>query len=120
MGNLQQLFINNLKIFRKQKGLRQIDLALEIGKSSNYINSIENGKYFPSPDTIEKICQCLDIEAFQLFQKQEKTDNLKENKNTEISQNIIENLYAKLKEDLYKFLKKDIETILGNVKNKKS
>lgn len=69
-----------------------------------------------SPDTIEKICQCLDIEAFQLFQKQEKTDNLKENENTEISQNIIENLYAKLKEDLYKFLKKDIETILGSVK----
>lgn len=116
MGNLQQLFITNLKIFRKQKGLRQIDLALEIEKSSNYINSIENGKYFPSPDTIEKICQCLDIESFQLFQKQEKTDNLKENKNTEISQNIIENLYAKLKEDLYKFLKKDIETILGSVK----
>ena len=116
MGNLQQLFITNLKIFRKQKGLRQIDLALEIGKSYNYINSIENGKYFPSPDTLEKICQCLDIEAFQLFQKQEKTENLKDNNNTEISQNIIENLYVKLKEDLYQFLKKYIETILGNIK----
>ena len=45
-----------------------------------------------------------------------KTENLKDNNNTEISQNIIENLYVKLKEDLYQFLKKDIETILGNTK----
>ena len=45
MQTLRQQFIQNLKFFRKQKGMRQLDLALEIGKSSNYINSIENGKF---------------------------------------------------------------------------
>lgn len=86
------------------------------GYFGDHFSETLSNAFRPSPDTIEKICQCLDIEAFQLFQKQEKTDSLKENKNTEISQSIIENLYAKLKEDLYKFLKKDIETILGSVK----
>lgn len=115
MGNLQQLFINNLKMFRKQKNLRQIDLALEIGKSSNYINSIENGKYFPSPDTIEKICDCLEIEAAQLFMEAENDDFLSD-RTSEISQNLIEKLYTKLKDDLYQILKNDINEIFASVK----
>ena len=115
MGNLQQLFINNLKMFRKQKNLRQIDLALEIGKSSNYINSIENGKYFPSPDTIEKICDCLEIEAAQLF-IEKKDDIFTSDRASEISQNLIEELYTKLKDDLYQILKNDINEIFASVK----
>ena len=69
MESLRQVFINNLKYLRKKKGLRQIDLALEIGKSSNYINSIENGKYFPSPETIEQIAKLLEIEPMQIFDR---------------------------------------------------
>ena len=116
MGNLQQLFINNLKMFRKQKNLRQIDLALEIGKSSNYINSIENGKYFPSPDTIEKICDCLEIEADQLFREEKKDDIFTSDKAVELSQNLIEKLYTRLKDDLYQILKNDINEIFDSVK----
>lgn len=115
MGNLQQLFITNLKMFRKQKNLRQIDLALEIGKSPNYINSIENGKYFPSPDTIEKICDCLEIEAAQLF-IEKKDDIFTSDKAVELSQNLIEKLYTRLKDDLYQILKNDINEIFDSVK----
>ncbi|MBQ8680767.1 MAG: helix-turn-helix transcriptional regulator [Treponema sp.] len=67
MAELRNTFIRNLKYYRKQKGVRQLDLALEIGKSSNYINSIENGKYFPSPETIEEIAHFLGIEPIRLF-----------------------------------------------------
>ncbi len=67
MENLRQVFINNLKHFRKERNIRQLDLALEIGKNSNYINSIENGKYFPSPETIEQIAAFLQIEPMQLL-----------------------------------------------------
>lgn len=70
MAELRQTFIQNLKYYRKLKGVRQLDLALEIGKSSNYINSIENGKYFPSPETIEQIATFLEIEPIQLFDRQ--------------------------------------------------
>lgn len=68
MGNMRQTFIGNLKHYRKEKGFRQLDLALAIGKSSNYINSVENGKYFPSPETIEQIAAELEIEPIRLFE----------------------------------------------------
>ena len=57
--------------------MRQLDLALEIGKSSNYINSIENGKYFPSPETIESIARSLGIEPVRLFGKCEESEKEK-------------------------------------------
>ena len=70
MEGLRQFFISNVKRYRKLNHLRQLDLALEIGKSANYINSIENGKYFPSPETIEKIADVLKVEPASLFQKE--------------------------------------------------
>ena len=66
MEKLRQVFINNLKYFRKKRNVRQLDLALEIGKSSNYINSIENGKYFPSPETIEQIASFLEDDIMEI------------------------------------------------------
>ena len=68
MGELRQTFIKNLKRYRKEQGFRQLDLALAIGKSSNYINSVENGKYFPSPETIEQIAAALNITPICLFE----------------------------------------------------
>ena len=67
MAGLRQIFIQNLKYYRKQKNMRQLDLALELGKNPNYINAIENGKYFPSPETIEEIAEFLEIEPISLF-----------------------------------------------------
>ncbi len=72
MEGLRQIFIGNLKRYRKQNHIRQLDLALEIGKSANYINSIENGKYFPPPETIDKIAEALKVEPASLFQKESK------------------------------------------------
>lgn len=77
MGELRQTFIQNLKRYRKEKGFRQLDLALAIGKSSNYINSVENGKYFPSPETIEQIADILGLEPIRLFETgAEQTDSI--------------------------------------------
>ena len=99
MQTLRQQFIQNLKFFRKQKGMRQLDLALEIGKSSNYINSIENGKYFPSPETIENIALSLGIEPVRLF---DKTDNPQKEKNAENIFNIEETLKNEVLESIQK------------------
>lgn len=75
MAELRQTFIRNLKYYRKLKGVRQLDLALELGRNPNYINSIENGKYFPSPETIEQIAAVLEIEPIRLFDREIPTDN---------------------------------------------
>ena len=111
MEKLRQVFINNLKYFRKERNVRQLDLALEIGKSSNYINSIENGKYFPSPETIEQIASFLQIEPMQLFDRNGCIENLVQNKSKEYADELIEKLYNRLKSDLHKVIKDDIHKI---------
>ena len=73
MAGLREIFIQNLKYYRKQKNMRQLDLALELGKNPNYINAIENGKYFPSPETIEEIAEFLEIEPISLFARETKS-----------------------------------------------
>jgi len=33
----------------------------------NYLNAVENGKNFPSPDVLQRIIEVLDILPYQLF-----------------------------------------------------
>ena len=35
--------------------------------SPNYLNAVENGKNFPSPEVIQHICDNLEIMPYQLF-----------------------------------------------------
>ena len=106
MQTLRQQFIQNLKFFRKQKGMRQLDLALEIGKSSNYINSIENGKYFPSPETIENIALSLGIEPVRLFVKCDESEKEK------IAENVIS-----IEETLRSEVLESIQKAFSKIKN---
>jgi transcriptional regulator with XRE-family HTH domain len=64
---LQDVFIANLKKFRKQKKLSQMKLAERCGTAASYIGEIEIGRKFPSITLIEKIAAVLDIEAYRLF-----------------------------------------------------
>ena len=83
-----------MKYYRKQKGFRQIDLALEINKGYNYINSIENEKYFPSPETIEQIAAVLEVEPMKLFNREEPQSSATE-ENLKIKLDSIENQLKK-------------------------
>jgi transcriptional regulator with XRE-family HTH domain len=42
----------------------------KIGISPNYLNAVENGKNFPSPEVIQTILDALDIQPYQLFLEQ--------------------------------------------------
>ncbi|MDR0457319.1 MAG: helix-turn-helix domain-containing protein [Treponema sp.] len=64
----QELFIANLKDFRKTHRISQLKLAELCGSSQAYIAEIEVGKKFPSPDMIERIASALDLESYRLFQ----------------------------------------------------
>lgn len=67
---LKQTFIKNLKDFRKNEGLSQMQLAEYCGISIGYIAEIEIGKKFPSIGVIEKIAAILKIEPYLLFKNQ--------------------------------------------------
>jgi transcriptional regulator with XRE-family HTH domain len=67
MTHLQELFIKNLRFFRKKQGISQLAFSEKIEVSPNYLNAVENGKNFPSPELIQNISDSLGILPYQLF-----------------------------------------------------
>jgi transcriptional regulator with XRE-family HTH domain len=65
--DVRKLLAMNLKRARLNMGLSQLALATELEMAHNFINDIEHGKKWVSPDTIEKLCAALKIDAYQLF-----------------------------------------------------
>ena len=67
MTHFQNLFIENLRFWRKKRGISQLKLSEMVNISPNYLNAVENGKNFPSPEVIQQISNVLNIMPFQLF-----------------------------------------------------
>jgi transcriptional regulator with XRE-family HTH domain len=67
MMTLQQIFIANLKKFRKKREISQMALAELCDTSGNYIGEIEMGRRIPSFEKIEKIASALRIGVHELF-----------------------------------------------------
>jgi transcriptional regulator with XRE-family HTH domain len=65
--DLTQLFIHNLKKWRKNMGLSQEKLAERCNTSHSYIRQLESGVGHPSFTFIGKIAAALKIEPYQLF-----------------------------------------------------
>jgi len=64
---LKQVFVQNLKEFRKKEGFSQMKLADYCGTAHSYFGEIEAGRKFPSMDLIEKIAKILRIEPHLFF-----------------------------------------------------
>jgi transcriptional regulator with XRE-family HTH domain len=67
MTHFQDLFIRNLRYYRTQRGYNQFQFSIMIDLSPNYLNAVENGKNFPSPEVIQRMVTVLDILPYQLF-----------------------------------------------------
>ena len=67
MTHFQKLFITNLRFWRKKRGISQLKLSEMINISPNYLNAVENGKNFPSPEVIQDISESLKLMPYQLF-----------------------------------------------------
>ena len=64
---VRALLAANLKRARKNKNLSQLSLANQIETAANFIASIERGKKWISPETMQKLCDALNIQPYQLF-----------------------------------------------------
>ena len=67
MTHFQELFVRNLRFFRKKKGISQLKFSEIINVSPNYLNAVENGKNFPSPEVVQQIIDTLGVLPYQLF-----------------------------------------------------
>jgi transcriptional regulator with XRE-family HTH domain len=93
---LKQIFILNLKKFRKEEGISQMKLAEQCGTSPSYIGEIEIGRKFPSIEMIDRIAKALRLEPYRLFV------------DTAVSGNIVSGEIADFLNDLPERVRKEI------------
>jgi transcriptional regulator with XRE-family HTH domain len=67
MTHFQEQFVKNLRFYRKERKISQMAFSEMIELSPNYLNAVENGKNFPSPEVIQRIADALDIMPYELF-----------------------------------------------------
>jgi len=77
--NLQNIFISNLKKYRKMRGLSQEALAELCKTSGNYVAEIEGGRRLPSFEKIEDLSRALRISSDKLFVAPEENQDLEKN-----------------------------------------
>ena len=102
---LKQVFVQNLKEFRKKEGYSQMKLAEYCNTTTSYIGHIETGLKFPSMDMIEKMAEILRIEPYLFFKNQKSQD----------TGNDTENIYPKLPVSMKNEINNEIDVSVSKV-----
>ena len=63
--------MNRIKEVLEQKGIKQIWLAEQLGKSYNMVNSYAQNRRQPSLEDLYKIAEILNVEVAELLEKRE-------------------------------------------------
>ena len=81
MKNIKQLLGLRIKELRKNKSLTQEKLAELAGIEIPSLSNIENGKNYPTYETLDKLAKAFQVRPFELFlfeAKQSKEELLRE------------------------------------------
>ncbi len=65
--NIKKLLGKKLQQIRKSKKLTQEQVAEFVGVETSSISNIENGKYYPSAENLDKILKVLDVKPSEIF-----------------------------------------------------
>lgn len=65
--DIRKSFSNNLRNFRKARGLSQEKFAELVGIENSTLSKIECGKSYPNRSTLEKIIEVLNIQPYMLY-----------------------------------------------------
>jgi len=77
MNVMSEVFIHNVKKWRKHNGITQKTLAERCNTAHAYIRQLESGTGYPSFAFIEKLANALNIEPYMLFYNEKAADNEK-------------------------------------------
>lgn len=67
MAELKKLLGRRIKELRKQRNIKQEELAEIINIATRNLSNIETGNTFPSPDNLEKLANALNCKIKDLF-----------------------------------------------------
>jgi transcriptional regulator with XRE-family HTH domain len=110
--NLKQIFVVNLKRFRKKEGLTQEALAVRCGVSANHIGQIEMGCRFASMELIERIAAVLKVEPYRLFKDETKAEKDDDREKRDYLKNLPDRIRRELKKQLLEAISADIDQTL--------
>lgn len=96
MNSIRETFVNNLKYYRKRKGISQEKLSYAVEKSIAYINQIENKDTWPQPEMVDKIAAALDIPSSALFEETGSPENVKARFESQFGKTLEEELIGRL------------------------
>jgi len=65
--NIREILSKNIKENRQKLGLTQAELAERAGISTNFVAMIELKHKFPTPETLDRLSEALDIKTHELF-----------------------------------------------------
>ena len=99
------LLSTNIKNLRLKYGLTQEEFAEKIGLTTNGVSNIERKRYQPTAETVDKICKAFDITPQELLIT-----------NSEVNEDIINNIITLLNQCTTRKLKKIYEVITILVK----
>ena len=102
--SLQDIFINNLKYYRKQQKLSQEALSEKLNKGMSYINKIESRLSFPTIQVVEQIAEALGVKASQLFEDSSAPHNIIGADRERFILEVTDTLYERLTSDMRKIL----------------
>lgn len=85
MTHLQKLFIYNLRCYRTRANISQLAFSEMIGITPNYLNAVENGKNFPSPDVLQRMADAIGIMPYELFLESPSSPTVNEETNQVLS-----------------------------------
>ena len=106
--SLQDIFINNLKYFRKKAGYSQESLSERLDKGMSYINKIESRASFPTVQVIEQIAEVLHVRPWQLFADESCPQNIIGADRTSFIEDVTATLYKKLSADMTQIIEKKL------------
>lgn len=67
INQLKQFFRSRITELRMEKGVNEVQMSLDLGKSRNYMFHISSGQALPSMTQFFNICLYLDITPEQFF-----------------------------------------------------
>jgi transcriptional regulator with XRE-family HTH domain len=107
---IKELFVVNLKKFRKEEGLSQAALAECCDVSPNHIGQIEMGRR--SIELIERIAGVLKIEPYRLFKDETGKNFDEKQEKEEFLAKLPDRIRHELKKQILKAISNDIDDML--------
>lgn len=67
LNELNQIYVDNIRKYRKLRKLSQADLSEKIGITEKYLSAIETGKKWGSFETLVSLANALEVEPYELL-----------------------------------------------------